>query len=183
MFRLFGTFFRIGAFTFGGGYAMLPLIQRDIVDRHKWVSQEDFLDLFAVSQSLPGVFAVNIATFVGYKIRGVRGGFVASLATILPSFLIILALALFFRSVENNPYVVRAMQGLRPAVVALIAAPVVTTWKTMKAPRPMVWIPILVALLVWFFHVSPILIILLSAVLGLLYFMVVRNRIRLIRKR
>lgn len=176
--RLFLTFFRIGAFTFGGGYAMLPLIQRDVVDKNRWISQEDFIDLFAVAQSLPGVFAVNIAIFVGYKIRKFWGGFMAAMATILPSFLIILALALFFQSVEDNPIVIKIMKGLRPAVVALIAAPVFTTWKAMKAKRTMLWIPILSALLVWFLGVSPVIIIIIAGIIGMVYYLFLQKKLR-----
>lgn len=93
LFHLFRTFFQIGLFTFGGGYAMLPLIEHEVVERHKWFSQNEFLDLFAVAQSLPGVFAVNISIFVGYRLDRFRGGFVAAIATILPSFLVLLGIA------------------------------------------------------------------------------------------
>ena len=92
---LFLTFVKIGTFTIGGGYAMLPLIQREVVDKG-WLSKEDFIDLFSVAQSLPGIFAVNISIFVGYKLKKVPGGIVCALGSILPSFIIILAIALFF---------------------------------------------------------------------------------------
>ena len=115
---LFITFVRIGAFTIGGGYAMLPLIQREVVDRG-WMSKEEFIDLFAVAQSLPGVFAVNISIFVGYKLKKLTGSVICALGTILPSFLIILAIALFFTQFRENEWVEKAFKGLRPAVVAL----------------------------------------------------------------
>ena len=92
---LFSTFFKIGAFTFGGGWAMISIIEREIVDKHHWIERDDFLDLLAISQSLPGIFAVNIATAVGDKIRGGKGSVVSALGTTLPSFLIILAIAIF----------------------------------------------------------------------------------------
>lgn len=166
---LFTTFLRIGSFTFGGGYAMLPLIERDVVDRHKWLSHEEFIDLFAVAQSLPGVFAVNISIFVGYRLAGKRGGTIAALGTILPSFVIILLLAFTFESAKSNPHIAAIMQGIRPAVVALIVVPIYTTWRTMRLSNRWLIVPILSALLVWFFGVSPILIILISGGLGILY--------------
>lgn len=148
---------------------MLPLIERDVVERHKWLSHEEFIDLFAVSQSLPGVFAVNISIFVGYRLAGKRGGTVAAIGTILPSFVIILLLAFTFESAKNNPHVAAIMQGIRPAVVALIAVPIYTTWRTMHLGKRWLFVPILSVLLVWFCGVSPILIILLSGGLGILY--------------
>ena len=125
---LFITFVRIGAFTIGGGYAMLPLIQREVVDRG-WMSKEEFIDLFAVAQSLPGVFAVNISIFVGYKLKKLTGSVICALGTILPSFLIILAIALFFTQFRENEWVEKAFKGLRPAVVALIAVPAIMLLK------------------------------------------------------
>ena len=94
----FGIFFKIGAFTIGGGYAMVPLIENEIVTKRKWIAQEDFIDLLAISQSAPGILAVNISIFIGYKLRGIRGSIITALGTILPSFIIILAIALFFHS-------------------------------------------------------------------------------------
>ena len=128
---LFLTFVKIGTFTIGGGYAMLPLIQREVVDKG-WLSKEDFIDLFSVAQSLPGIFAVNISIFVGYKLKKVPGGIVCALGSILPSFFIILAIALFFTHVQDNIWVEKAFKGLRPAVVALIAVPCLTTARSIK---------------------------------------------------
>ena len=98
----FGIFFKIGAFTIGGGYAMVPLIENEIVTKRKWIAQEDFIDLLAISQSAPGILAVNISIFIGYKLRGIRGSIITALGTILPSFIIILAIALFFHSFKDN---------------------------------------------------------------------------------
>ena len=119
----FFTFFKIGLFTSGGGYAMIPLIEAEIVDKKKWISKEDFWDLLAVAQSCPGVFAINISVFVGYRLRGLAGGILCALGTALPSFLIILLIAIFFRHFKENPYVAAMFRGIRPAVVALIAVP------------------------------------------------------------
>lgn len=176
-FKLFTTFFKIGGFTFGGGYAMLPLIQAEIVDKHHWMEQKDFLDLFAMSQSLPGVFAVNISIFTGYKLRGFKGAFLAALGTTLPSFLIILSIAIFFAQFNQNPVVERIFKGIRPVVIAMIAAPVFVMWKTMKMKNTAVWIPALSALLVWLLGISPIIIIIAGAIGGLIYTFYIQHKI------
>ena len=119
----FSIFFKIGAFTIGGGYAMVPLIEDEIVTKRRWLDKEDFIDLLAISQSAPGILAVNISIFIGYRLRGVPGSIVTALGTVLPSFLIILAIALFFHNFKDNAVVERIFRGIRPAVVALIAAP------------------------------------------------------------
>lgn len=147
---LFFTFFKIGAFTFGGGWAMISIIEREIVDKHHWIEREEFLDLLAVAQSLPGILAVNIATAVGDKINGVKGSMVAAAGTILPSFLIILAIAIFLTPdlIKNNKIVSAIFMGIRPAVVALIIAPVITSAKAAKLKWRTVWIPLVVALMI-----------------------------------
>lgn len=165
---LFITFVKIGTFTIGGGYAMLPLIEREVVDKG-WMTREDFIDLFSVAQSLPGVFAVNISIFVGYKLRRITGSIVCALGTILPSFLIILAIALCFTQVSDNVWVEKIFKGIRPAVVALIAVPVITTAKTLKLKGWVLLIPALAALLIWLVGLSPIWIVIGAIVGGLLY--------------
>ena len=169
--QLFVSFLKIGAFTFGGGWAMISIIEREIVDRYHWIEKDDFLDLLAIAQSLPGILAVNIATAVGDKLRGLKGGIVAAAGTILPSFLIILAIAIFLTPdmIKNNRAISAVFMGIRPAVVALIIAPVVTsaraaglTWKT-------VWIPLVVALMIsldFGFASNPILYIILGGIGG-----------------
>jgi chromate transporter len=165
---LFLTFMKIGAFTIGGGYAMLPLIQREVVD-HGWMTKEDFIDLFSVAQSLPGIFAVNIAIFVGYKLKKIRGGIVCALGSILPSFLIILAIALFFTQFKDNEWVEKAFKGLRPAVVALIAVPCLTTARSIKLSHKQLVIPVIAALLIWKAGLSPVWIII-AAIIGGIYY-------------
>ena len=164
--QLFTIFFKIGAFTVGGGYAMIPLIEAEIVTKKGWVAKEDFLDLLAIAQSAPGVFAVNIAIFIGYRLRGVRGCLVTALGAILPSFLIILCIALFFLRFKENPTVEAIFKGIRPAVVALIAAPTFNLAKAAKINRYTIWIPIISALLIWLLGFSPIWIILLAGIGG-----------------
>ncbi len=165
----FAKFFKIGLFTIGGGYAMLPLIQAEVVDKQKWIEKEEFLDLVAIAQSAPGVFAVNISIFVGYKLKGVRGSLITTFGAVLPSFLIILAIAIFFHTFQDNVYVERAFKGIRPAVVALIAAPTFTLAKSAKINRYTIWIPVLSALLIWLLGVSPILILLVAGLAGFIY--------------
>lgn len=165
---LFLTFVKIGTFTIGGGYAMLPLIQREVVDRG-WLSKDDFIDIFAVTQSLPGIFAVNISIFVGYKLKKVPGAIFCALGTILPSFFIILAIALFFTQVKDNVWVEKAFKGLRPAVVALIVVPCITTARSIKLSYAQLIIPIGTALLIWQGGISPAWIILAAIAGGLLY--------------
>lgn len=149
--QLFITFFKIGAFTFGGGWAMISIIEKEIVEKHRWIGKEDFLDLLAVAQSLPGILAVNISVAVGDKIRGNRGSIVAALGTILPSFLIILTIAIFLTPdlIKNNETINSIFKGIRPAVVALIIAPVITSAKAAKIGWKTVTIPIVTALLIW----------------------------------
>ena len=167
--KLFATFSKIGLFTIGGGYAMIPLMERDIVDRNAWVKKEEFLDLLAVAQSAPGVFAVNIAIFVGYRLRGAKGAVAASLGSVIPSVVCILLIALFFHNFRHYEIVENIFWGLRPAVVALIAAPVFSVARSAKITRTTVWIPILSALLIVAFGVSPIYIILAAGVGGFVY--------------
>ena len=167
--KLFISFFKIGAFTFGGGWAMIPLIEREVVDKQNWIKREDFVDALAIAQSLPGVLAVNISILIGNKLRGLKGCLTATLGTILPSFLIILAIAIWFVQTYDNPVVERIFKGIRPAVVALIVSPVFSTAKTARINIKTVIIPIIVALSIWLGGVSPIWFVLLVAIGGILY--------------
>ena len=155
--QAFSIFFKIGAFTIGGGYAMVPLIEDEIVTKRKWLAKEDFIDLLAISQSAPGILAVNISIFIGYRLRGIPGSIVTALGTVLPSFLIILCIALFFHNFKDN------------AVVALIAAPTFSMARSAKINRYNVWIPVVSAGLIWLLGFSPIWIIIAAGVGGYLY--------------
>ena len=167
--ELFYSFFKIGTFTIGGGYAMIPLMEQEIVDRRGWLSREEFLNQLALSQSMPGVLAVNMATGLGYRLRGLRGAFSAIVGNIVMPVLFIITLAMLFRHFRDNPFVERFFMGVRPAVVALIAAPVFRLAQSAKVTWTTCWIPILAALLIWLFDVSPILVILAAVVLGFVY--------------
>lgn len=151
LWKLFLTFMKIGAFTFGGGWAMISIIEREVVDKHRWLAKDEFLDQLAVAQSLPGILAVNISVAVGDRLKGTRGAVSAALGTILPSFLIILCIAIFLTPdlIKNNPVLSSIFAGIRPAVVALIIAPVITTAKAAHIGWRTVLIPAVVALLIW----------------------------------
>ncbi len=167
--KLFWTFLKIGTFTLGGGYAMIPLIQREIVDKEHWIEEEEFLNMLALAQSAPGVMAVNTAIFIGYKIRGWRGVVCATLGSVLPSFVIILLIASVFVQYKEQPVVEAVFKGIRPAVVALIAAPLYKMAKSAKITWATAVIPIATALILWLLPLSPIWIILLTIVVSTVY--------------
>lgn len=169
MLELFLTFANIGLFTIGGGYAMIPLIQQKVVDEKHWVSQEQLTDLIAVAQSCPGVFAVNISIFIGYKMRRTPGAIACALGAALPSLLIILAIAIFFQQFRGNRIVESLFMGIRPAVVALIAAPTFRMARTARISRYNIWIPVASALAIWLLGVSPVYVILIAAIGGYTY--------------
>lgn len=122
--QIFGVFAKIGAFTIGGGYAILPVIQ-DEMSRRGWISDEELPDIIALAQSAPGLLTANVSIFAGYKLRGLKGSIAATLGSVLPSFIIILLIAMVFTSYQDNPWVMKAFMGIRPVVVALILAPTI----------------------------------------------------------
>ena len=144
---------------------MIPLIQREVIERHKWINSKDFVDMLVLAQSTPGPIAVNTAVFVGYKTAGIAGAVAATLGTVLPSFIVILLLALFFAEVRENRYVDAAFRAMRPAVVALIVAPLMGLVKGMK--WYLIAISAAVALLVWYFGFSPMYLIAGSVAVGI----------------
>lgn len=169
--ELFFVFFKIGAFTFGGGWAMISLIEREVVDNRHWLTKEDFVDLLAIAQSMPGILAVNIATVTGQRLCGLRGSIMAAMGTILPSFTIILLIAIFLtpETIKSNQVISRIFMGIRPAVVALIVVPVITTAKSVGITWRTVIIPIAVALLIYSkipIISNPIIYVILGAVVG-----------------
>ncbi len=164
---LFTSFFKIGAFTFGGGYAMIPLIEREVIDRRKWVEPDEFLDLLTLAQSVPGPVSLNTAVFIGYRLRGMRGALATLLGSILPSFLIMLVIALFFTDVRQNPVVDAAFKGMRPAVVALIVGPVISLARGMH--RSLYIVVAAAALVIWGLGCSPILVLVAGAACGILW--------------
>ena len=167
-FQLFWTYLKIGTFTLGGGYAMLPLIQREVVERKGWIDEEEFLNMIALAQAAPGLIAVNSAIFIGWRIGGWRGVCGAVLGAVLPSFLIILAIAMVFSEWKELPAVEAAFKGIRPAVVALIAAPLLKLAKSAKIGWITLLIPVSAALLIWLGHVNPVWVIVATIVLTLI---------------
>lgn len=171
LFRILLTFFKIGAFTFGGGYAILPMIQQEIVDRQNWVDASTFMDALVITQSLPGPFALNCAIIIGRRLRGTAGGLIAALGIVLPSFLIILFLVAFFLPLlRHNPYVQAIFYGVRATVVALVGA---AAWKLGRTHmRNWQSRAILVMLLIpaFWFGLHPIAVLAIGALLGLVLF-------------
>ena len=167
--ELFLVFFKIGAFTFGGGYAMVPLIKNEVVGKRKWLNDSEFMDMLALAQSAPGPISLNTALFVGNKRMGFKGSLFSAFGIILPSFIVILVIAIFFTQFKGNPVVERIFKGIRPAVVALIAAPLLQLGKSADIHLKNIWIPISAALLVWLLGVSPIYIILGAIILGIVH--------------
>lgn len=167
LFQLFYSFLKIGLFTFGGGYAMIPLIEREVITNKKWIAESEFLELLTVAQSAPGPISLNTSVFVGYKMRGYAGALAAISGVVMPSFVIILLVAIFFSDIRHNPVVDAAFRAMRPAVVALIVAPVVGLARGM---RPwLVAVSAATALAVWWLGISPVYLLIAGAVAGLLW--------------
>lgn len=167
---------KIGTFTLGGGYAMLPLVQREVVDNRHWIDEEEYLTMIALAQAAPGLIAVNSAIFIGWRIGGWKGVCGAVLGAVLPSFCIILAIAMVFSEWKQLPAVEAAFRGIRPAVVALIAAPLVKMAKSAKISWLTALIPIVAALLIWLGHLNPVWVILATIVLTLIAVYVAERR-------
>lgn len=173
--QLFFSFLKIGGFTFGGGWAMISLIEKEVVERRGWIDREEFLNQLAIAQSLPGILAVNISVAVGDKLRGLRGSICAAAGTIILPFLFILAIAMFLTPdvIKNNETISAIFKGIRPAVTALIIAPVLTSAKSAGITWKTIWIPVVVALLIWSkipWISNPILFIVIGGVAGYFYF-------------
>lgn len=166
---IFLTFAKIGGFTLGGGYAMVPVMEREIVDNKHWMTKEEFMDILVVAQSTPGLFAIDMASHIGYKMKGLGGGIVGALATAIPSIVAILLIAIFFQTFKGNIYVEKVFMGVRPCVVALILAPCFSMAKKAKINRFNWWIPIVCCLLIAGFGVSPIWCILAAGLGGFIY--------------
>ena len=174
--QLFYTFFKIGVFTLGGGYAMLSMVEKAVVDKKKWIASDEFWDIIAIIQSLPGVFAVNTALYVGHKIDGRKGAIAAMLGAIIPSIVIILLLATVFREYRDLPVVERIFKGIRPCVVALILAPSLRMIKSAKITWKTAIIPIATVLLIWLCKISPAIVILAAIAGSLAYALVMQKK-------
>ncbi len=167
LWELFLAFARVGVMTFGGGYAMIPILEREIVDRHGWATEEELMDYYAVGQCTPGVIAVNTATFIGYKLAGTVGGVVASLGIVFPSVIIITLIAGILTSFSEVPAVKSAFAGIRVCVCVLIFNAVLKLWKKAVVDKATLVLFLGVFLLSVFFSVSPIVFVVVCAVAGI----------------
>ena len=165
---LFVAFARIGALTFGGGYAMIPILEREIVDRHGWATEEELMDYYAVGQCTPGVIAVNVATFIGYKVGGTLGGVAATLGVVAPSVLIITLIAGILTNFADVPAVKSAFAGIRVCVSVLIVNAVIKLWKKAVVDKATLVLFLLVFLLSLLTGLSPAVFVLLCAAAGIL---------------
>ena len=167
--QIFLTFAKIGSFTLGGGYAMVQIMEKEVVDKKHWLDKEEFMDTLVVAQSTPGLFAIDMASHIGLKLKGVGGGIVGALATALPSIVAILLIAIFFQSFRDNVYVEKVFMGVRPCVVALILAPCFGMAKKAKINKFNWWIPLVAMGLITVLGVSPIWCILAAGVGGYIW--------------
>ncbi|MGV8146208.1 MAG: chromate transporter [Alkaliphilus sp.] len=167
--KLFLIFLKVGAFTLGGGYAMIPVIQREVVINNKLIDSEEFLDIIAVSQSLPGAIAVNSAIFIGYKLAGIPGSLVTLLGIVIPSLVVIITVAIFYNEIKGLRAVQAFFQGVRPAIVALIAATVVKLASSI--PKKFINFFLIVSSFVSIalFDIHPIIVIIACALIGLIF--------------
>lgn len=165
--KLFASFFQIGLFTFGGGYAMLPMLKREVVEKHGWATEEQLLDCYAIAQCTPGVIAVNTATYIGFREKKLAGAVTSTFAVVLPSLLIISVIATVLQHFADHPYVVHAFGGIRVAVAALVVHAVVQLWqKGVKGAYANVLCIAAFAVTV-LFGVSPVALVLCAAALGI----------------
>lgn len=166
-FDLFATFFRIGALTFGGGYAMLPMFKKELVDKHGWCTEEDILDYYAIAQCTPGVIAVNTASFIGFKKKGIAGAICATVGVVAPSIIIITVIAAFIRHFAENEYVKHAFAGIRVAVCALVSVTVFGLFKKNVKDIVTALLAVAAFALTFFIGLSPIAAVIASAVVGI----------------
>ena len=165
---IFFSFLKIGAFTIGGAYAMIPLIRSEVVQKKQWMQDQDFVDGLAAAQSCPGPIAINISIYVGYHLQKTKGMLVAALGTLLPSLIVILVIASFFGRIADLEAVRRIFHALKPAVTALIAVPVIQMSKSGGISTYNIWLPVIAAIAVGLMRVNPIYLILLTIVGALL---------------
>ena len=168
LFALFFTFMKIGAFTFGGGYAMIPLIQRETVEKWKWISDDDILEIIAIAESTPGPFAINSATFIGYRVAGFWGSFMATFGVILPSFVIITIISYVLNEFQHLKAVSYAFNGIRAGVLALIIKSLWSMYKKMPKNLVSYIIAVIAFVAVAFLNINVLIVIVSCAILGLI---------------
>ena len=164
---LYPLFFRMGAVTFGGGYAMLPILRREIIQNHQWMDEETIMDYYALSQGLPGIIAINVSVFIGYRRRGIPGGVAAALGMVSPCIIIISIIAFFLSSFQDNHYVQHALAGISVCVAALILDAVISMWKKGVKDAFGIVVCLVMLCLSVFTDLSPILLVIACALLGI----------------
>lgn len=167
LFEIFITAFRVGIMTFGGGYAMLPILQREVVDSRKWATEEEILDYYAIGQCLPGIIMVNTMIFIGSKRKGKLGGIVAALGTVCPALIIITVIAALLTNFADNVYVKKAFAGIRVCVCVLIVNAVLRLWKNSVVDKKGLVIFALIAVLSVLTHITPVIFVIAAALLGI----------------
>lgn len=168
LWQLFFSFFKVGLFTFGGGYAMIPLLQAELVEKRKWISESDLMDYFSIGQCTPGIIAVNVATFCGYKMKAKTGAVIATFGIIVPSMILIILIASVLHNFLDNPYVIHAFVGVRIVVVALIAETLISFWKKGIRDKTGIAVFLVSTGLLIGLGVSPAVIVLLAVAFGLI---------------
>ena len=169
LWALYTAFFRMGALTFGGGYAMLPMIEREVVDKHKWATIEEVMDYYAISQCTPGVIAVNVATFIGHKTKGILGGIIATLGVITPSLILISLIASLLQTFYDNNYVKSAFQGIGVAVCAILVQAILKIGKAGLVDK-FTWILAIAGFMAaWLFKIPPLIVIVVAGIAGIVY--------------
>jgi len=176
LWELFTTFFKIGAFTFGGGYAMIPLIQRETVENKKWITDDDILEVVAIAESTPGPIAINSSTFVGYRVAGFWGAFFGTLGMVVPSFTIILIISYVLRAFQDNQIVQFAFQGIRAGVLALIIKALWTMYKKVKKDAVAYLVMAVAFILTAVLDVNMLIVIIICASIGLASSLLVKRR-------
>ena len=169
--KIFISFFKVGLFTFGGGYAMLPFFRQELIDKRKYIKEEELLDYYSIGQCTPGIIAVNVATFTGYKIKGIGGALVATFAIVLPSLIIIMALAGVLNIFSDNEFVRHAFAGIRIGVIALIFNEVINLAKKTIKSKYQIAIFVLIAAVLFGFHLSAVMAVIIAAGIGVLKFL------------
>lgn len=172
---IFITFFKIGLFTFGGGYAMIPLIEYEMVENRHWIDSKEILDIIAVAAAAPGVIAVNTATFVGYRVAGFKGGLAATLGMITPSYVIICTIAIFFQQFKNLEWVGYAFAGIRAGVIVLLLGAVVELWKKFDATGVAIAILSIAFILATFTELNVIFLLIGGGIIGIIYQVLIKK--------
>ena len=176
--ELFLTFFKIGAFTFGGGYAMIPLIKREVVENKKWIDEDEMFDIIAIAESTPGPLAINTATFVGSKMMGIKGSSAATLGVVAPSFIIIVTISQILLQIEHLNIVQNAFMGIRAGVIVMIANALLSLYKKLKKEVFTYAILALALILIWIVKLKTIVVLIICALAGILWSSYVRKKVQ-----